>query len=101
MGQELITGFNGLLGGYKTRGVGISYPLPERNRQLIIFMTKKRQYLFTLRLLHLHSKKGNKIGPLKLHEMPKFEQSPIQWKIIEAERKTLPDWYKSSPCLLA
>ena len=70
MGQELITGFNGLLGGYKTRGVGISYPLPERNRQLIIFMTKRDNiYLLYAGLLHLNSKKGNKIGPLKLHEM--------------------------------
>ena len=26
-----LLGINVLLGGYKTRGMGISYPLPERN----------------------------------------------------------------------
>ena len=41
--------------------------------------------------------KGNKIGPLKLHPInfcPKFGRSPILTKIIDSERKTLPDCYK-------
>ena len=46
MGQEPITGYNGLLGGYRTRGVGIGYPLLERNGQLIIFMTKRNNIYF-------------------------------------------------------
>ena len=46
MGQEPITGYNGLLGGNRTRGVGIGYPLLERNGQLIIFMTKRNNIYF-------------------------------------------------------
>ena len=68
------------------------------------FYGKKKQYLFTLRSLYLKSMKGNKIGPLKLHSnnfCPKFGRSPTQWKIIDFERKTLPDWYKFSWWFLA
>ena len=53
MGQEPITGYNGLLGGYRTRGVGIGYPLLKRNGQLIIIMTKRNNIYFDLRSLHL------------------------------------------------
>ena len=78
--------------------------LPERNRRLIIFMAKKKKYLFTLWSFHLQSMKGIKICPLKLHPInfcPKFGRSPIQWKIIDTKRKTLPGWYKFSRWFLA
>ena len=42
--------------------------------------------------------------PPKLHPInfcPKFGRSPIQWKIFDSERKTLPDWYKFSRWFLA
>ena len=32
---------------------------------------------------------------------PKFGRSPIQWKIIDTKRKTLPGWYKFSRWFLA
>ena len=63
MGQEFITGFNGLLGGYKTRGVGISYPLPERNRQLIIFMTKRDNIYLLYAYYICILRKGTKLAP--------------------------------------
>ena len=78
--------------------------LPERNRRLILFMAKKKQYLFTLWSFNLQSIKGIKICPLKLHPInfcPKFGRSPIRWKIIDSKRKTLPGWYKFSRWFLA
>ena len=52
-----------------------NHSLPKRNGLSFQMYGEKKQYLFTLWLLHLQSTKGNKIGPLKQHAInfcPKF-----------------------------
>ena len=63
VGQEPIAGYNGLLGGYRTRGVGIGYPLLERNGQLIIFMTKRNNIYFIYAHYICNVWKGTKLAP--------------------------------------
>ena len=78
--------------------------LPERNRRLIIFMAKKNNIYLLYGHFICSLWKGIKICPLKLHPInfcPKFGRSPIQWKIIDTKRKTLPGWYKFSRWFLA
>ena len=60
VGQEPVTWYNGHLGAYRTRGMGIGYPLLERNGQLIIFIQKETIFIsFTLITFAVYEREQN------------------------------------------